>query len=235
MKKGLSVIPNHQKLLALQKEIVNVIEREQTINTLLAEAVNFEQQQLWFGQGDNAVQRYQAVLVIEPKRKDASSSLTRIMANLFSRVDSLVASKDFDQAGAQIQLALMSFPENDRLLSLLLELESYKPVIEYLQLSANSIVDFTARQTDKISIDRTLHIAFQYRNLDQPTTVLQVLLFDGGRSVQIAAAPVVVAGNEGKTQFRIDRPVEGFTDGGYHLDVLLGGRRIFSHAFVIDH
>ncbi len=239
IKKGLSVKPEHKKLLVLQKSVAKAIEREQAISTLLAEAVAFEQQQQWFGKGANAAQRYLAVQAIDRQRQEAANGLSRILERLYGQLDQLIASKEYDQAGAQIQAALLSFPDNDHLLSKLLELESYKPVIENIRLDGKSITASTAgrnvSQAKKVTVDRTLHVAFQYRNLDQPTTVLQVLLFDGGRSVQIAAAPVVVVGSEGDTQFRIDRSVEGFTDGGYHLDVLLGGQRIFSHAFVIDH
>ena len=232
---GLSIKPDHQTLLALQKDISAAIDREREISGLLQDAASYEQQQQWFGTGDNAAQRYLAVQSIDPQRQEAASGLNRILDNLYVQLDALIAVKDYERAGRQIQAALATFPNNDRLLSLLLELESYKPVIENLRLSGKSTADLNVQQPATITVDRTLHVAFAYRNLDQPTTVLQVLLFDGGRSVQIAAAPVVVVGSEGDTRFRIDRPVEGFTDGGYHLDVLLAGQQIFTHAFVLGH
>ncbi len=236
VKNGLSVNSGNQKLLDLREILIVNIQQEQKIKQLLVDALNLEQQQHWFGKGDSAAQRYQAVLAIEPQRIEADRGLTRILENLYSQVDNLIAGKDYTEAGEQIQSALFSFTDNDRLLSLLLKLESFKPVIENLLLSGDTIAnaaDDNTSPAETIALDRTLHIAFRYRNLDQPTTVLQALLFDGGRSIQIAAAPVVVVGNEGITQFRIDRPVEGFAAGGYHLDVMLAGQRIFTHAFVI--
>ena len=63
---------------------------------------------------------------------------------------------------------------------------------------------------------------------------MQAILYDGARSLQIAQVPVIVAGKEGVTFFRIDRPVEGFADGGYSVDLVLGEDRLMSKNFRVE-
>src|SRR5690606_34131111 len=75
---------------------------------------------------------------------------------------------------------------------------------------------------------RTLYVAFKYAHFSPAATVVQALLFDGARSVRIAAVPVVVNGADGVGRFRIDRPIEGFASGGYHLDLIVGNLHLAS-------
>lgn len=232
---GLKVQSNNASLLALRQQIDAEQERQDTIKELLAAANSFEQQGKWYGAGDTAAKRYQQVLGLQADQADAQQGLRLLQNNSYAKVRGLIREKDYEDAGTEIQSALLSFPEDDRLLSLLLELESYKPVVEKILISGESFAALEGSKGQRLRVDRTLYIGFYYRNLDRPTSVLQVLLFDGTRSSKIAATPVVVTGRDGAKQFRIDRPVAGFPRGRYHLDVLLGGKRIATHTFVISH
>jgi hypothetical protein len=84
-----------------------------------------------------------------------------------------------------------------------------------------------------LSPSRTLYVAFEYIRFAPSATVLQALLFDGARSTRIASVPVVVNGDAGVQRFRIDRPVDGFASGGYHLDLMAGDLRLASAEFVV--
>src|SRR5690606_36938807 len=80
---------------------------------------------------------------------------------------------------------------------------------------------------------RTLYVAFEYHHFKPAATVLQAVLFDGARTHQLAAVPVVVDGRAGTRRFRIDRPVDGFASGGYHLDLFAEGVLLASAEFVV--
>lgn len=231
---GLSVDSAYKPLLDLQQQIKDQVDREQNIASLLVQAQIMESEQQLFGNKQSAAAIYQSVLSIEPQQIDARQSLEQLIQRLFMQVDSLVDEQDYQQAIDLMRSALQSLPGNKRIQNKLQQLNDNKPAIDNLLLSGQPITAANAVLADKIEADRTLHVAFRYKGLQQQgATVLQALLFDGARSVQIAAVPVVVMGDSGDTQFRVDRPVEGFTDGGYHLDILLAGKRIFTRSFVI--
>lgn len=230
---GLSIDSKNSELLAMQQQLSVDSDRQRKINALLLEATTLEKQQQLFGAPDSATERYQTILEIDPQQMDATLGLTRILDNLVSETRELLEASDYLSAMSNVQRALESLPDNARLLALRAELEANRPLIDKLLLSGSPIEDFDTPALEKISLDRTLHIAFRYSGLEQATTVLQVLLFDGARSVQIAAVPVVLVGDNGDTQFRIERVVDGFPHGGYHLDILLAGERVFTESFVI--
>ncbi|MEH6558487.1 MAG: protein kinase [Oceanicoccus sp.] len=208
--------------------------KEQQISGLLQSANALSQRQQWFGDGDNATRKYQAVLLIDPSNQPARDGLSTSLDEFISEVGGLIAIKDYDLAEDRIQMAMELLPDSDGLILLAQQLESARPAITQLLLSGRPIPADTVVSQSRFSAYRTLHIVFNFKNLSQATTVFQVRLFDAVRSTQIAAVPVVVAGEQGSTQVRINRPVEGFSEGGYHIDILLAGKRIYTSAFVID-
>lgn len=232
---GLKVQPDSQSLLAMRQRIDAEQERQNTIIALLAAAKSLEQQGKWYGIGDTAAKRYQQVLSLQAEHTAAQQGLRRLQNNTYAQIRQLIRAKNYAGAGVEIQSGLLSFPEDDRLLSLMLELESYKPIAEKILISGESFAALGSSTSQRLNVDRTLYISFDYRNLNTSTSVLQVLLFDGTRSTKMAATPVVVSGRDGSKQFRIDRAVVGFPRGRYHLDILLSGERIATHAFVISH
>jgi serine/threonine protein kinase len=231
---GLSINSSYQPLLDLRKKVKENTAREQKIASLLMQAQIMEAEKKLFGEGQNAVTHYQTVLAIDPQQIDAKQSLEQIKKGLFAQVDALVGEQDYGQAIVLIEDALVSLPDDRRLIIKLQELHTSKPAIDNVTLSGQPITDPNAGVPRTINADRTLHVAFHYQGLEHGATVLQALLFDGARSMQIAAVPVMVMGDSGSTHFRVDRPVEGFTDGGYHLDIMLSGKRIFTNSFVIS-
>lgn len=231
---GLRVDALDIDLLDLGDDISRDQLKQQQIADLLQSANILSQRQQWFGNGDNAIRKYQAVLLIDPSNQAASEGLSTSLDEFISEVDGLIAIKDYDLAEDRISMAMESLPDSDRLILLAQQLELARPAVSQLQLSGRPISAGTMDSQLRFSAYRTLHIAFNFKNLNQATTVFQARLFDAVRSTQIAAVPVVVVGERGSTQVRIDRPVEGFSEGGYHIDILLAGKRIYTRAFVID-
>jgi serine/threonine protein kinase/tetratricopeptide (TPR) repeat protein len=231
---GLSLNPNHRDMLLLKDALTTKQQVVLQINELLSEAKSLEQQQHWFGESHSAVKKYLQVLALEEDHPQAQQALARIVEDFTGEIDGLIAIGDYELATGRVDQALQALPSNKQLYMMQQQLISLAPAINLLIISGSEITDDVRPVAKRINADRTLYIAFDFENLEAPTTVFQAVLFDGGRSVQIAGVPVVVVGAEGRAKFRINRPVESFTSGGYHLDILLAGQQIFSHSFVIE-
>ena len=231
---GLSVDASDTSLQGISKQLAAIRTRQEKISQLLADAGTLNQQQYWFDGSQNAVQKYLQVLALEPKNAAAMAGVEQVVEDFAVDIDGLIAFRDYESASLRTEKALAVLPDNEILQLIAERLESLAPAIDYLVVSGEAINPDVEPMAKLVGADRTLYLAFNYENLVQPATVLQALLFDGTRSVQIAGVPVVVQGEAGSTQFRIDRPVVGFAPGGYHIDILLSGSRIFTHSFVID-
>lgn len=230
---GLSVMPADTNLTQLKSTLQAQLKKQQRVESLIGEAQTYTSRNILFARDASAAQRLLAALKLDPGNKSARQGLQKALTSRYAEVEALLAERKFDAATGAVEEALALVPKDERLLGLLLEIESSRPAIDTLLLSGTAIQSMYRDPQKTITADRVLHIAFHYKNLANANTVFQALLFDGSRSLQIAAVPVVVSGSEGDTQFRIDRPVEGFTEGGYHIDILLAGQRIFTRAFTI--
>lgn len=107
------------------------------------------------------------------------------------------------------------------------------PVPEVMKLAVSAEPGGDAADREVLTPARTLYVAFEYNHFRSAATVLQAVLFDGARTHQLAAVPVVIDGGAGTQRFRIDRPVDGFGSGGYHLDLFAEGVLLASAEFVV--
>jgi len=233
---GLRVDDDNEILQSLRRELQALMTEDQKIDQLLASAAEFESQEVWFGSGMSAAHSYQEVLAIDDSNLVALEGLAQVKSTGFSLLNDLILEKNFELAQSTLQAALISFPNDETLIGIRMELEENRPTIESLIVSGRPSSDKeNAVQPLNIVVDRTLYFVLNYRGFEQAATVMQVILWDGGRSVQMAAKPIVLTGNSGSYPFSIDRAVEGFTEGGYHIDILLAGKEVYSHGFVISH
>src|SRR5690606_40414347 len=102
-----------------------------------------------------------------------------------------------------------------------------------LRVSHQEMSSLPEAQAPGLAADRVIHIGFSYRNFDQEAAVIQAILYDGSRSLQIVQVPVVVTGAEGVRFFRMEQPVSGFAEGGYHIDLLLNQQPLISESFSV--
>ena len=233
--KGLQIDDNNLPLKNLQRQLIGQQQTDLQIQLLIDTALELEQQQQWFSRSagePSAAQSYLSILTIDASHPQAKAGLERLVQRVQQSVEQAIAAGDYQRASAALAGALQTLPNDRLLVDLQNRSEAIKPALQQLVISGSEIDD-TTLATNRFSADRTLHIAFSYRNLAAATTVVQAILLDGSRQVQIAAVPVVVSGRDGSTRFRIDRPVEGFAPGGYHLDLLLAENVILSQAFTI--
>jgi hypothetical protein len=231
--RGLSINEDDLALAALADELKDQVNVQQYIAGLLAQAQEFKNKGIWFQPENSAAQRYLQVLSLEPGQQQARQGVQALVAELTRQLEVQLQLRNFTEAAALLKPAQALLPQNQQLQQLAANLQASQPKVAELAFSSSQ--DFAAQEiaAGKVKAGRTLYIRFQYSNFNPATTVLQALLFDGGRTVQIAGVPVIVNGEQGSSSFRIDRPVEGFKEGGYHMDILLDGKRIASGEFVV--
>jgi serine/threonine-protein kinase PpkA len=197
-------------------------------------------------ENDNAVLAYRAVLEVDPGNTGATQALKTIEANYLLGVRTLIEQDQLDQAVNQLRSASNLFPDSATINELLemhqekqASLEMAKPVaatqpkVTKLLVSDTLIDNMQVAQAEKLPLNRTAHIGFSYASLQGATTLMQVVLYDSSRSVKIMQKPVVTTGEEGAIFTTLARPVEGFPEGGYTVDLMLGEQRMASVSFMV--
>ncbi|MDO3386528.1 protein kinase [Gilvimarinus sp. SDUM040013] len=243
VERGLKVQPENEALRTLQSEIADaqlaLKERQSTIASLDAKAQEqMSHNQLITPSGNSAFDTYQQLLEQVPEAEDvAEEGLFRVEQGLINRIDQLIQDKNVDEALLQLDNARDHFPQSEGLLALRLQLdrllEELQPKIATLRLATQAMTDISAPQAETLSPGRIIHVGFEYANFSGETTVIQAVLMDGSRSVQIAQKPVIVSGTEGIKFFAIERPVAGFGKGAYHVDLSLADDRLATISFKV--
>ncbi|WP_020210540.1 serine/threonine-protein kinase [Gilvimarinus chinensis] len=188
--------------------------------------------------GDNAFDTYQEILAQYPTSTEAIEGLVNVEQGLLGRIDSMIRGGALEEASLQLASARDHYPQSQALLARRLELdqlvESQQPKVSNLKVSAVAFNTLDQAQPEVVTPDRVIYLGFSYANFNgKDASVIQAVLMDGARSVQIAQVPVIVSGSSGTTFFRIERPVSGFSEGSYHVDLLLDGVRLHSVAFKV--
>lgn len=247
VKRGLGVAPEHGALLDLKSRISNRLVRVRQIEDLLQQGRTLQVAgKLIQPAGKCAFDAYQRVLTLEAGNTAAREGLQAIESELRLQVQRALDNDQLKAAGAVLAEARERFPKSGVLLELQARLddemeavaraarEASRPKVAMLRVSGFKLASLDADQSPAFNVDRTLHIGFRYRNFQADTTVMQAVLYDGARSLEIAQVPVIVSGSEGSKFFQIDRPVEGFPEGGYNLDLVLEGKRMVTTRFKVE-
>ncbi len=179
-----------------------------------------------------------------PEPEEAAPSVQEQTAELqevnqlAARIERLLQQGELEAADELLRPARERFPGSPMLLALAVqhsELEdlAQNPVIERLRVSHEPPVSLDSPQEASLDGGRVLYAGFRFRNFAQTSTVIQAILHDGSRQVQIAQVPVIVQEEAGENFFRIERAVSGFAEGSYALDLMMAGERLGSVSFQI--
>lgn len=186
---------------------------------------------------DSAFATLQSVLAIEANYEPALQLLDELEQALIRRIDSMIRGGALEEASLQLASARDRFPQSQSLLTRRLQLEQLTeanlPSVSNLTVAAQPIAELSRQRNLVLVADRVIYLGFEYSRFNGATGVIQASLYDGSRSLQIAQVPVIVSGAEGVKFFRIERPVAGFSEGGYHVDLTLGDQRLASVAFQV--
>lgn len=231
--RGLSINDDDLALAALADELKEQLNVQQYIDGLLVQAQEFKSKGIWFQAENSAAQRYLQILSLDSGQQQARQGLQSLVNELARQLQMQLELRNLAEAAALLKPAQALLPNNKKLQQLSESLQASQPKVSALVFSGEQEFPEGDVFEAKVKAGRTLYIRFQYNNFKPATTVLQALLFDGGRSVQIAGVPVIVNGEQGSSSFRIDRPVAGFKEGGYHMDILLDGKRIATGEFIV--
>lgn len=172
-----------------------------------------------------------------PSVKQQTAEL-RELNQLATRIERLLLRGELEAAGELLRPARERFPGSPVLLALAvqhseLEDRAQTPVIERLRVSHEPPVSLDGPQEASLDAGRVLYAGFRFRNFAQTSTVIQAILYDGSRQLQIAQVPVIVQEQAGEDVFRIERAVSGFAEGRYVLDLMIAGERVESVSFQI--
>lgn len=251
VEKGLLVAPRDSRLLKLRERINGGKKLQARAKALIAQAQALLVAGKLIGSGEeNAHTVFHSVLTLssEPAallatyRTKAEAGIDEIEARLDRQLTTLIESGKLAEAESLLSAARDLYPESAAFLArqaglevaIQAAIEARRPKVEQILVSHTPLSSIDDPQASSLKVDRTIHIGFRYRNFQEDTSVVQAVLFDGARSLQIAQVPVIVSGKGGVKFFRIDRPVDGFADGGYNVDLLLGGERLNTATFQVD-
>ncbi|UTA49135.1 protein kinase [Simiduia sp. 21SJ11W-1] len=238
--RGLTLVSGHKTLRRLQ-DAANSGQaaqqaRAEQLASLVSGAQAAEQAGNIFG-AEGAAAKYQAVLALDANHAGARAAIEQYVSDTSVQIDQLLATKKYDQARQQFAIAKAQLPDHTQLARIGAQLDAAiaaaMPRIDRVRVRAQAPVDMNAQQGVLQQVERTLYIGLTFKNFDE-TAVVQAILLDGARAVHIAQVPVVISGKAGEKTFRIDRPVEGFAEGGYNLDLMLNDQLLLSQHFQID-
>lgn len=196
-------------------------------------------EQLVSGGDKSALAYYRQMLALRPGDKTAQQGLNQVSDALLSRSQKNRESGDFTEANIWLERAERHFSQRSEVIQerafLDAAIDAITPKIPQVQVSASKLESLTAQETEQLfGVDRTIYIGFRFADFQQQTSVVQAILFDGGRSVKIAQVPVIVSGKNGSAFFTIERAVHGFGSGGYHVDLILGDHLLASSVFKVE-
>jgi serine/threonine-protein kinase PpkA len=156
---------------------------------------------------------------------------------LVQAIKAALAEGNLTSAASQMAEAREEFPRSQALFELSMDVDQAiaeaRPQINRLRVSHLEMTSLPDEQAPGLPADRVIHIGFSYRNFDQEAAVIQAVLYDGSRSLQIVQVPVVLTSKEGVRFFRMEKPVDGFAEGGYHIDLLLDQEPLISESFSV--
>ncbi len=242
-KKVLEIDPDNAAAKRLEKKISEFFAQEQRIDTLLKGAESkISRGDLFRPANSGAFHDYQIVLRLDAENATAREGLNRVVDALSAKVWQLAGDEQFLQAKEVMRAPLREYGANPRIKELSMALDEVigdkildvEPRIEGMLIRGEPIDNFAQGFAEVFAADRSIFLGFRYENFQTSTTVIQAVLMDGAKRVQIAQVPVVVEGAEGRSTFRIDRPVEGFPAGSYAIEMRLGQQTLNSTLFKVE-
>ncbi|MGB3609079.1 MAG: protein kinase [Cellvibrio sp.] len=237
LEKGLALAPANPDLLQQQTALREQEQQRQAREQILlrkAESQHLAGRVLE-PQGDNAYETYQGLLERDQENPAALEGMARIEQTLINNIRGLLERRRWLDAQDAVATARQHFPQSQALQALETRttqlLEQNQPVITQMLISHREITDLQQPPSESIAADRTIFIGFEYQNFKEGTSVLQAVLYDGARSLQMAQVPVIVNGSSGIQHFRIELPISGFAEGGYLVELALDSKVLMTSHF----
>ncbi len=233
-----------QKQQQAQKEKEKKKQQEQALLTKIKELIKTSNQQIADGQllqpaNNNALSNINKLTELSPSHIQVSKLNKKLEVALVQQIKSLAKEQKLEDAQKQLSQANTVLPNSKLLVDVQTWLEQtiteqeaqFK--IAKLLISGQTIDDISGPELKQFKAERTIFIGFQFANLQNQPTVMQAQLYDGAKTVKIATVPVILLKKDGEHYFKISRAVEGFPEGGYHLELLLNDEILINKTFSI--
>jgi len=223
---------------ARQQEIANRLSKADALR---------EQGALVSPEDNNAMTAYRSVLELDPNNAKATQALKDVENSYLMGIRYLIDAGKVDEATTKLREANKVFPNSVAVGELLAlqqkkvaeiaaaKAEASSPKVTKLVVNDAAFESMQLAQKANLPIARTAYVGFSYQNFEGATSLLQAVLYDSARTVKITQKPVVVTGAQGNVFFTLARPVEGFPDGGYTLDLMLNDQKLVTVVFTVAH
>lgn len=239
------VDPTNPAVPALRRELEAQAQQasvNQRVASLLQKGEAQMREASYFSPPDQSAYHYfKQALELQPDNTAVQKAISRTITEFDKRLFNLLAEDHFEVVRNLVQTARDQLPLDERLAALEIRVEeaiaekllARQPRVLNIVVTGGPSVEGVSEQPAVVEADRTISVGFDYGNFKDATSVINAILMDGTRSLQIAQVPVVITGNEGSKAFRIDRPVEGFSSGRYTIDLMFKGNRLATRDFQV--
>ncbi|MFZ5843914.1 MAG: protein kinase domain-containing protein [Pseudomonadota bacterium] len=200
---------------------------------------------------NNAYDQYKKAQSIDPASTLALRGLSEIEVRLADEIERLWRKGNVTEASALYAGAKERYPDSKDIADAgkailqattarkpkptdTLEAELVRPEILTLRAAGNPLNSIPAEQTTILVIGTSLHAAFTYQNFKAGGTVIEAQLYDDTHQIKLGTRKLTLNYDAGEIRFQIDRPVEGFPDGDYFLDLYANGERLTSLPFKVQ-
>jgi len=223
---------------ARQQEIANRLSKADALR---------EQGSLVSPEDNNAMMAYRSVLELDSNNAKATQALKDVENSYLMGIRYLIEGGKTDEATAKLREANKVFPNSVAVGELLAlqqkkvaeiaaaKAEASSPKVTRIVVNDAAFESMQLAQKTNLPIARAAYVGFSYQNFEGATSLLQAVLYDSARTVKITQKPVVVTGAQGNVFFTLARPVEGFPDGGYTLDLMLNDQKLVTVVFTVAH
>ncbi|MEX1033526.1 MAG: protein kinase [Cellvibrionaceae bacterium] len=241
--RGLRIDPGSEELTRLASAASAQLERRRQMEQLATLAQRqMDAENYLSPKGESAYDYYRQLLQFDAGNSQATNGLAQLERNLVHTIETHINRNQFDQARNLLLAARNAYANSERLTALELALDraveadflSRQPRVSKILVSSIQTDSIGQVQAQTLNAERTLYIGFSYENFESRTSVVQAMLYDGSRSIQIAQVPVIVSGTDGVKFFQIDRPVQGFSEGSYNIDLMLNEDRLNTLSFRVE-
>ena len=246
------VLAPRAREVTLLKQRLDAVRRAEQAQPYLDKAKKLETAgALIFPAENNAYDQYKKAQSIDPASTLALRGLSEIEVRLADEIERLWRKGNVTEASALYAGAKERYPDSKDIADAgkvivqastarkpkpadSLEAELLRPEILSLRASGNPLNSIPAEQPTILVIGTSLHAAFTYQNFKSGGTVIEAQLYDDTHQIKLGSRKLTLNYDAGEIRFQIDRPVEGYPDGDYFLDLYGNGERLTSLAFKIQ-
>lgn len=246
------VLAPRAREVGLLKQRIDAARRAEQAQPYLDKAKKFETAgTLIFPPENNAYDQYKKAQSIDPASTLALRGLSEIEVRLADEIERLWRKGNVTEASALYAGAKERYPDSKDIADAgkaivqattarkpkpadTLEAELVRPEILTLRAAGNPLNSIPTEQTTILVIGTSLHAAFTYQNFKAGGTVIEAQLYDDTHQIKLGTRKLTLNYDAGEIRFQIDRPVEGFPDGDYFLDLYANGERLTSLPFKVQ-